>query len=367
MFIIISMRTMELSFKNRNQLGLYSYLSLRFVGFCFIMISQLALIVFLFTTVRLLKGDITAFDTIEGSFLDLLVGFGTVGKPVIMCSIFALIFEKGKKPFKSLLFYFIMAVAFYISEIIMFEIVIEPFIKILLREYNLDYSLVSDFYPSIKAYASSYANLNVFLDGLMCTLIYIFLVYTPRGYKGKKLVLYRLLTFLPIIYIFISSTISTLYRFNVIYYDSVFVGSLFVKESLTTFIIFFALVIFIKINKHMFNKTLHEYTYEEYLHSSSYSTAYSFFLASTLVVISIIEYLLTFSPYCKQLPIGGNYYLFLAVPFVLLFDVNKKIHKKWHKAIVPTLMTAHYGVFAVSAMMVVTSILEIIADLLGTR
>lgn len=359
------MKTINQKAYNHAFKGIYGHIFLRFIGFCFIVFSQLAICYILISASYLLEGDSTAFERIDFEVIDYLIKLGNVGKPIIMCSLFALVFEKGQKIVHALIFYFVMALLFYIGEIIAFEFLLEPFVMTLLEQYKLDYDIVIELFPLFSTYILSYANLNVFLDMFLCTLIYLFLFYSPKFIKGKWMYAYRCLVILPFLYIIGSTVFSVLESYSVIEFYSIALSALFVKGSLPSFIIFTALVIFIKIRKNRYEKENLGLTYEEYLKTSSYTFSYSLFLAILLVVISAIELGLSYIPNINDFGFGNNYFLFLAVPFVLLFNVSKFSTKKWHRIVLPAFMTVHYTVFGISIAIVVVTILEFLAVLFG--
>ena len=347
--------------------GLYGHMMLRFIGFCFIVFSQLTISFLLIEASFLLEGDLNAFNNLDFNLIAFLLRLSDVGKPIILCSLFGLVFEKSKKIIHALIFYFILAVLFYVGETFIFNNVLEPFVLALLKEYNIQYALVEELFPLLLTYASSYANLNVFLDMFLCVLVYLFLLYTPKNIKGKWIYVYRFLVIIPISYILGSYVLTILNNFGILKITSVNISALLVKQSLTSFIIFFALVIFIKIRKHKYEKQNNILSYKEYLKTTSYTFSYSLFLAVLLALISIIEFGLSFVPGIKNFAIGDDYLLFFAIPFVLFYNVSKPANKIWPKIALPSFMVAHYFIFSCCILGVVITILEVVSKFLGTQ
>lgn len=359
------MQSLDIRKHNQPFGGLYGYLGLRFVGFAFIALSQLAIMyIIVETSILIDTGDYTALYTVDFEAIDNLMKLGNVGKPIIMCTLFAIIFVRGKNLIKTIIFFFVTAVLFYVGEVIVLSRVLLPFLKALFMVYELPYEYFDIIYPMLLSYASSFANLNVFLDMFLCTLIYAFLWYTPKSVPQNKMVFYRLLAIIPYAYIICSFLFSTLYKFNVISYDPIFIDALFCKGSLPSFIIFTSLILFLKYRERIYYKNhKNDIPFEMYIKTSSYSFSYSVFLAIVLAVISVIEFLLNLIPETKLLPFGGNYYLFFAIPFVLLFNVNKITKFKIAKAIVPTWMFFHYFLFVSSIGVFLMSVLETVSEI----
>ena len=159
----------------------------------------------------------------------------------------------------------------------------------------------SEALPAVKTMLSlflpyGFASFNIFVDLFLCTLTMIFLNYNPRRvFVGKARFIFRLFALLPIGYE-VGCMLLKLYAAKRLIQIPVWAYPLLTVKPPMTFVLFVALVLFIKTRELRFRR--HGKTHEEYkafLKTRRNSLNFSVFLAIMLVVVSFVDLLVVFS------------------------------------------------------------------------
>ncbi|MBQ7669108.1 MAG: hypothetical protein IJS45_00110 [Clostridia bacterium] len=193
-----------------------------------------------------------------------------------------------------------------------------------------------------------FLSFNLFLDLFLCTLVMFFLEYTPKKlFKGKALIVFRLLAILPVAYEAVSVVIKVLSSFNKITIP-VYVFPFLTTKPPFGFLIFVALALFIKRRERKFikqGKTREEY--KEFLGTNANSWHFSVHAAIIMVVVAVLDILAAvvfttiaaFPSYgteafdyeliyalmlAQKCGLGGTAPLIIVAPFMLLFSYNRK-------------------------------------------
>ena len=190
---------------------------------------------------------------------------------------------------------------------------------------------------------------NIFIDLFLCTLATFFMNYHPTQYfKGKKIIIFRLLVIIPIIYEILSFVLKILISTEIIIPSFVLFPFLTSKPSVA-FFVFLSMAIFIKIRERYFRKngkTVKEY--HEFLNTNFNSLQFSISLIVSIIVAAIIDVvlLLVLSAHVassmvtdsSQLTyevastavntvnswgIGGCATMILLIPLIIFFDYRK--------------------------------------------
>lgn len=131
---------------------------------------------------------------------------------------------------------------------------------------------------------------NLFVDLLLCTLVMLFLNYKPvHIFKGKSVVIFRLLTLLPIGYEVGCMAMKIQSARGMIRIPAWAFPLLPVKPPMT-FVLFIALAVYVKTRELRFRR--HGKTHEEYkafLKTKRNSWNFSVFLAIMMVIVSILD------------------------------------------------------------------------------
>ncbi len=222
---------------------------------------------------------------------------------------------------------------------------------------------VGEILPSLgyKAYM-----LNIFIDMFLCTLLFFFLYYDPqRVFTGKKKIIFRLFSLLPIAYeigaIFVKYYVM-LGRFSMPSYYFFLLPS---KPPLV-FLAFVALIVFLKIYevRHLRKPGNNMDTWYEHTKTKAHSlkvsiiTAISFLIAALLDLAIVIAFIIVNVAGVADLVanedelllyvfaklsvltnagMGGAVPLIMIIPIVLLFSYTKTHKNKNFDVIIPAL------------------------------
>lgn len=191
---------------------------------------------------------------------------------------------------------------------------------------------------------------NVFIDLFCCVLIMLFIEYTPKKrFQGKKIILFRLLVLIPILYEIGSAVLMGLLGIHSVSWAFTFslppeILPLLGKKPLGMIAGFFIICIYIKMREKKYLKrggTEEGYYY--YLRTNRNSFNFSLIMSLVFLVVAIVDilcvvipgvvvyknnpdpyYLESFLEVLSSFTIGRSACLILVIPFVLLFSYTKQ-------------------------------------------
>lgn len=189
---------------------------------------------------------------------------------------------------------------------------------------------------------TSSANINVFSD-LFCFILFICLIEVkPKKYfQGKKILIIRSLTIIPIAYIIVSYVLQVLDGFHIIslsFYAYVFMTT----KSPLIFMLFCTVYLWIKNREHIYLKfgaTREEY--QEFLSTNRNSLYFSLVLILILLIFAIIEFtIIAIISFTVTSPLDENFFLIMyrlvkifsldecintliAIPLILLYSYTR--------------------------------------------
>ncbi len=231
---------------------------------------------------------------------------------------------------------------------------------------------------------------NLFMDLFLCVLVTYFLNYEPRRlFKGKKLIVFRLLALIPIVYEAASiglKTYASFFNVALPYYIYPFLTT----KPPITFVVFVFLALFIKLRERRFlkrGKTREEYraflkTNVNSLHFSIY-TSIIFLVAALidfilLVVLSGLvlvvkdypeitgEVVLAAIAEVASLGVGSGTELILIIPIIMLFSYNRGYKPSSIDTIIPIVGIALIVfVYLEGVFQIIFNLPEILKNLLG--
>lgn len=144
-----------------------------------------------------------------------------------------------------------------------------------------------------RSQASGVLSFNMFIDLFLCTLFMYFLnAKPPKAFTGKKVILFRLLTLLPVAYEVISILLKGFSATGKIQLPLWSYPLLTVKPPVT-FLVFMTLALYIKKRERHFrrNGKTHE-EYQAFLKTNRNSLQFSVFLSVILVAAAIVDFIL---------------------------------------------------------------------------
>ena len=186
------------------------------------------------------------------------------------------------------------------------------------------------------------ANINVFTDIALCTTIYFFAVYTPKKLKGTKLMIFRLFSVFPMLYALISFIVAGLARHEYISLTAGQISFLTCRKP-ASFLVFGAIVFFMKYeHAYALEHNVPEEAMESFMVSKRADMHFSVNMSVMLALISLLEFGLSYIPEMHYWGFGYYKWMFLGIPFALMFSFKKKPKHKWVDMYVPLYLIAHY-------------------------
>lgn len=259
--------------------------------------------------------------------------------PLLLISMTSSIIINNERITKVVLINFLLFLLFYIIEILTFVYYVVPTIESLIKDFT-GFELNAK--ELLEEVLGEFSSINIFIDLLLCSLIYLFFVYTPKHIKNR-IIFRRLLTIIPVSYIVISFLLNGLAKTNLISIN-LYLGALLPHKNIITYVFFFITIIFVKYNKkifYLFNKNKDK-TYESYTLENTFLSNYNYFLIILLCLLSIIDFSFSYIPNIKNWGIGNNYYLFVAIPFLFFYNYQKSPKRKIWKQLIPLYSLTNY-------------------------
>lgn len=311
-----------------------SYRGIRIIGWIAMVLAQSAIVVSCAASIWLvLKPESTEVVTYLQHVSDVLEYFQLLPLPLFLLANFALILQNHKDPIKILRTYIIFTIIFAL----LYIFVLEHYLITSLA--NFVYQKSADPRAEAIKTINSFLNnkfthglsLNVFVDLLICTLLYIFAFYTPeKGFKNnKQRIVYRSLSAIPIIYEIVSFILKSLNSSGKIHIP-LYVYPILTNKPLLMFIAYICLLLFIVVRWNIFKKR--GYTreqYDEFLMTNTNSINFATYTAIVFGVFGAIDLTLTFADIyvfnfaLESFGIGDSSCLLFVVPIVLLFSYTK--------------------------------------------
>ena len=200
------------------------------------------------------------------------------------------------------------------------------------------------------ASGNGFMTFNVFIDLLLCTLLSFFVLYTPKEhFQGKKKIIFRLFALIPLLYEITSIILKMVSSISNTFFIPVFVYPLLTTKPPVTFLVFIALVLFIKFREKIFLKrggTRSEY--KEFLKTNTNSLHFSIFASIAFSVGFFIDILLFIVLFIIVVPymsgdtieaqilntvnevyswgFGQSLIFLLLIPIIMLFSYTR-VHK----------------------------------------
>ena len=196
-------------------------------------------------------------------------------------------------------------------------------------------------------------NINIFADIFVLGLFHFFVNYNPKVYfQGKKIIIFRSLCIIPILYIIISNILIILSgttKFILPFYIYPFIT----VRSPSVCLIFICTSLWIKNRERTFLKlgsTKKEY--KKFILTNRNSLSYSIFLSSVIVIFCVIEFIvmMIFCGYQKSVNnandiqidaltklygFGECFSLIISIPFIMLYSYTKTHENKMYDVAIP--------------------------------
>jgi len=314
--------------------GILSYRYLRIIGWLAVLLSQIAVII---TTKANLTNSAAEFEKLMTA-ANVLDTIGQVSIPLFLIANFSIIFNSRDNILTILRNHFLCALGLYAAFFIVYYHYLTPLaLKI---DPQGGKKFLQDF---MFALFSERLSFNVFIDLLMCSLVFFFLFYTPqRVFVGKKIYIFRALVALPILYEIASILLKGLSVGNGLFVLPIPVLPILTTKPVYTFVSFLIISIVLKIRNYLVipkDATVEER--EKYFHKNLNSLDFSILVSFVFLVASLLDFLtvkifssvlvssypdITEAATYRLITVWGfgkAVTLSFAVPFTLLFSYTK--------------------------------------------
>ena len=326
----------------------FSYRHFKMLGWLALAVGMasggLALIVTLALLIEKISPETAARLT---NVSDIMSLFTALPLPLFMISNFAIILQQKNQYKKLLLTYGGIVIAIYVG----FLIVYYHYVVGIIGKLN-GVDFITARQKSIDALADSQASLviNVFIDLLCCALIMYFIDYTPKKlFQGKKIILFRLMVLIPILYEVMSIIFVGFLQLSASFEDVTFILPLEVlpllgKKPIGMIFAFVAICLYVKLRyKRYLKKGGTPEGYQLFRQTNRNSFRFARNMAIIFAVVGIVDlaiYLIwtgvyagrvgedpvliqAFAGILQAFSLGRSACLLLVIPFVLLFSYLK--------------------------------------------
>lgn len=218
--------------------------------------------------------------------------------------------------------------------------------------YEVSKSILEFF---LNMYVNKFVFLNVFIDLFLCSIAFAFLTYTPKKFfKGKKIILFRLLVLLPVAYeiacVYLKLHCLTSETFMIPWY----IFPLLTTKPPMLLLSFLILTIIIVIRKRIYMKknNCSEHQYEEFLKTNANSLHFSIITVVVLLVAVLID-ILVYAIVCDHIAtklgveledamdqvyktgLGATIPVVFTFPIIILFSYSRDYKDKIIDKIIP--------------------------------
>lgn len=227
-----------------------------------------------------LAGDITGY-------------FGQLAIPFFLIANFAVIISSRDNIKKLVLFHGLMALLIIALYLLCYDRYVVGLGNKIFAFFGIpNGKALTDFF--MRIYFTKYLSINVFIDLLMCSLMYLFLVYEPKKIKKEKLIYYRLLVIIPILYELASMLVKGLSMGAYLFTLPIEVIPFLSSKPIVTFLGFIAILIYYKYQKKIYLKLGgNPEQYEAYLDSKAHSFQMGVVIAITFAVAGVVDLIIT--------------------------------------------------------------------------
>ena len=332
--------------------GPLSYRHLRILGWFFLLIAQLGIVLGIASSAKLIN--------INGTFLTILKSANSLMTPLFLFAAFSQVLVAKDGYRKLLRTYILGAVGLFLLFTFVYLYFGVGLLKSMMGSWNEAFATAESF---VKLFNSSgMLSFNIFIDLILCTLVTLFLNYRPTKYfQGNKIYIFRAFVAIPIIYELASIALKILASSGVAFVPP-FVIPLLTTKPPVAFLIFIVCALFVKTREKRYIK--HGKTHEEYkafLNTNVNRLHFSSFLCFAIlgaVVLDVILMVLIFAIKVGMLPenlepdvlnamiteafqttynlgFGACLPMVLIIPVIIFFDYTKTYDDKFVDILIP--------------------------------
>lgn len=243
--------------------------------------------------------------------------------PVLCFAFFSMIISSRDNIKQCMLRYLIISVLIYLSIILFFDRYLIGFISVISEDYAGARATAEAFVMSLFG---SVINYNIFVDLFLFALFFFFLICKPKCIKTKKsLIAFRCLALIPVAIVLTTAVLYALHNLGIITLP-LEVLPILPCRSITIYVIYFAIVIAIKIRQmRMEKKGITEEQYKAYLYSNRNSLRFSVFSSVIILIVCFVDLLIALLfPQAELIGLGVSYSMVTVIPIILCFSYTKQ-------------------------------------------
>lgn len=229
-----------------------SYRHFRIFGWMMLVCVQLSLVFASIAGFNAHGAGVSPSDPLK-VWSDVLAFFGQLAIPFFLLANFALILSSQERIGRLIATHASLALLIYAAYLLGYDRYVIAFANRIFAIFKITDSkpIVDTF---VQVYFTRYFSLNIFIDLLMCSSLYFFLVHKPKRIKKEHLIYFRMLVVLPVLYEFGSMAIKGLSLGMKLFTLPVEVLPLLTSKSIVTFLAFLAIVIYLKNKERIYVK-----------------------------------------------------------------------------------------------------------------
>ena len=310
--------------------GIFSYRSLRIVGFLLLIFSQIAIIYNGIISINI------SLPSWSGKFVEVIQTISYFSLPMFLAANLCVIMSNKKRIKQNLLFYSAMAMLFYLAILFIYYRYIYGLVSVISDDPE-GVPIIADVIA--KGLFGNLINYNVFVDLSLFSLFYFFLFYTPKNINTKKkTIIFRSLSGIPVLFAITSAILYMLYYLEIVQLPIALLAILPCR-SLAIYAVFIILSIIIKIRQNKFIKLgATEKQYESYLSTKRNSLEVSVLASIVLFGVCLIDFLLLILyPPVLLTGIGSSFYMVAIIPFIFLLNYKKSPKYKFIDMLIPVI------------------------------
>ena len=326
-----------------------SYRHFRIIGWACLAIAQIGVILGLFAG----SNNDPAYINAETA----LKIFSSLMAPLFLTAAFAQVLTAKNGYKKSIMIYGGGALGIFLASVLVYNHYFVELFQVITGDRTSATEFVTSF---ISLIGNGFVAYNIFVDLALCTLLTFFLNYHPKKFfQGKKIIIFRLMALLPLLYEAASIVLKVLASAGQITLSFYFFPLLTTKPPVA-FIIFVAAAVFVKLREMKFTKngkTIEDY--EKFLDTNTNRAQFSKFLIIAIIVAVLIDiiiyvslivyvynqiyvegydqsiFILSASETVYNWGFGGCAPMILIIPLVALFDYRKTYTNKIVDILIP--------------------------------
>ena len=350
----------ELTYDTRHR-TILTYTTFKIIGLVLLGISQVSLALYaaLFTSVipadeikssesafdifgliiSVISGDMSGETQVVSSYKSLIFmwpeikrvfAYGKVVPIFLLIGLFSNLVQERKSIKRTILKYAIFTVAFYLAELIGYYFFLFPMIEALGESYALDATTIALAEVGVNSLMHIFANFNIFIDLLLCSLFFFFVIYTPKkGFFSRHKKFFRSLVSIPILYLVISIIFTFLGKDKI--EIPLPIMALFSSRGIYAHLFFYVMTIYYKFRRIIYNKNPNNngLDFKHYLKTQSSKLDFALIMGLVMLVICLFERMFNDLTVAKVynfslFSLGRGIHLYSFVFLLLFFNFAKR-------------------------------------------